>query len=126
MAQTAKPSTSTLRQRIQPSVDRLPLPCDRLIETRQTLIGSPLRFDPDNWLIEATRHVRLNCRSIPRFIPYRPEPSPTYPKAARTKNPDRVSPSRFAASSTIANTRLGNVIFTRTRSPDNFELMDDG
>ena len=52
--------------------------------------------------------------------PY-PTPSPTYPKAARTNNPERVSPSRLAASSTIANTRSGSVIFTLTRLPDNFD-----
>ncbi len=33
--------------------------------------------------------------------------SPTYRNAARTRYPERVSRSRFAASSTIANTRTG-------------------
>ena len=47
--------------------------------------------------------------------------SPTYPNAARTNNPERVSPSRLAASSTMASTRSGSVIFTLTRLPDNFD-----
>ncbi len=55
-------------------------------------------------------------------IQVHPDLLSTYRNAACVNRPERVSPSRFAASSTIASTRAGRLTFTRTLLPDSFDM----